>query len=189
MGIPGWRVAFHIVGLIGLVVGLLVHLFARDPRSSQLDTETKIPKKSFWSETKNMVEEAKQVIKIPSFQVIIAQGVSGSFPWSAMSFYTMWLELIGFSHQTTALLWTTFRIAIAFGALFGGKFGDILAKHFPNTGRIIMSQLSVSLGAVLVTIMLLALPYDPSTTLTHGLVFLVMGLMMPWCETATNRYV
>ncbi|XP_027094366.1 uncharacterized protein [Coffea arabica] len=31
LGIPGWRISFHLVAFISVVVGLLVRLFARDP--------------------------------------------------------------------------------------------------------------------------------------------------------------
>lgn len=188
IGIPGWRIAFHIVGLISVIVGILVRLFASDPRFSDSDskTETQIPHRSFWSETKNMVKEAKQVMKIPSFQIIVAQGVSGSFPWSALSFAPMWLELIGFSHKTTAFLWTIFAVATSLGGLCGGKMGDILAKHLPNSGRIILSQISAGSAIPLAAILLLALPYDPSTVLIHGLVLFIMGLIISWNSAATN---
>ncbi|RYR71705.1 hypothetical protein Ahy_A02g005931 [Arachis hypogaea] len=88
------------------------------------------------SRMKDMLKEVKSVMRIPSFRVIVAQGVSGSIPWSALfSFATLWLELIGFSHKTTALLWTMFIIAISVAALFGGK--------------IIMAQISVGSAAPL----------------------------------------
>lgn len=113
MGTPGWRLSFHLVGLISVVVGILVGVFANDPRYSNSDSRAKdqIPPKSFMSEMRYVIKEAKSVIRIPSFQIIVAQGVSGSFPWSAMSFAAMWLELIGFSHGKTAFLWTLFIIA------------------------------------------------------------------------------
>ena len=37
----------------------------------------------------------KAVIKVPTFQVIVLQGIVGSLPWTAMVFFTMWFELIG----------------------------------------------------------------------------------------------
>lgn len=37
----------------------------------------------------------KAVIKIPTFQIIVLQGIVGSLPWTAMVFFTMWFELIG----------------------------------------------------------------------------------------------
>ncbi|WOH14341.1 hypothetical protein DCAR_0933860 [Daucus carota subsp. sativus] len=185
MGIPGWRIAFHLVGLISVVVGILVRLFAHDPRFS--DGKPQIPHQPFWSQTKNMYAEAKTVINIPSFQIIVAQGISGSCAWSALSFAPMWLELIGFSHKTTALLWTTFAVGTSIGGLCGGKLGDTLAKYFPDSGRIILSQISAGSAIPLAAILLLAIPDNPSTALTHGLVFFIMGLIISWNVPATNN--
>ncbi|KAJ0024947.1 hypothetical protein Pint_08329 [Pistacia integerrima] len=148
MGIPGWRIAFHLVGLISVVVGILVRLFANDPHFSDDRTKTidQVSSKSFCSEVKNLVQEAKSVIRIPSFQIIVAQGVTGSFPWSALSFAPMWLELIGFSHGKTAFLIALFVIASSLGGLFGGSMGDFLSIRLPNSGRIILAQLSSSIS-------------------------------------------
>lgn len=191
MGIPGWRVAFHLVGVISVIVGILVRLFATDPHFSDGNNlaKDKIPSKPFCSEVKDLVKEAKSVIRIPSFQIIVAQGVSGSFPWSALSFAPMWLELIGFSHKKTAFLMTLFVISGSIGGLFGGKMGDVLAKRLPNSGRIILSQISSASGIPLATVLLLLLPDDPSTAFMHGLVLFIMGLCISWNPAATNKYV
>ena len=169
----------------------MVRLFANDPRFSKNDGRAKyqISDESFLSEMKDVMKEAKSVMKIPSFQIIVAQGVSGSFPWSALSFATLWLELIGFSHVTTAILWTLFVVAGSFGALFGGKMGDILAQRLPNSGRIMLSQISSASAIPLAAILLLALPDDPNTAFMHGLVLSIMGLSISWNGPATNKYV
>ncbi|GAB4847291.1 hypothetical protein Ancab_026335 [Ancistrocladus abbreviatus] len=189
MGIPGWRIAFHIVGIVSVIVGILVRLFANDPRFSDVDDHTKdqITRMSFWEEVHELIKEAKSVIKIPTFQIIVAQGISGSFPWSALSFAPMWLELVGFSHETTATLMTIFVIAGSLGGLFGGKMGDILSQKLPNSGRIILSQISSGSAVPLAAILLLGLPDDPSTALMHGLVFFIMGFCISWNAPATNN--
>ncbi|XP_075656440.1 uncharacterized protein LOC142626493 isoform X2 [Castanea sativa] len=188
MGIPGWRIAFVLVGLVSVIVGTLVYLFANDPNFSETDrAKDRIHHKPFWLEVKDLIIEAKAVMRIPSFQIIVAQGVSGSFPWSALSFTTMWLELIGFSHKTTALLWTLFIIAASLGGLFGGKMGDLLAKRLPNSGRIILSQISSGSAIPLAAILLLVLPDDPSTGFMHGLILFIMGLSISWNSPATNK--
>ncbi|KAL7230721.1 hypothetical protein ACSBR2_009077 [Camellia fascicularis] len=187
MGIPGWRIAFHLVGLISVIVGILVRLFANDPRFSDSNAQAQIPRKPFWSELKDLVKEAKSVIKIPSFQIIVAQGIPGSFPGSALSFAPMWLELIGFSHKTVASLWTLYIVARSLGGLFGGRMGDILAQRFRNSGRIILAQISSISSVPLAAILLLVLPDDPSTALMHGLVLFIMGFFNSWCATATNN--
>ncbi|KAL9670564.1 hypothetical protein QQ045_008117 [Rhodiola kirilowii] len=188
MGIAGWRIAFHLVGLISVVVGLLVALFAKDPHFSKDNKQShKMTELSFSDDVKNLVKEAKYVIKIPSFQIFVAQGVSGSFPWSALSFAPMWFELMGFSNKQTAALMTVFSVAGSFGGLFGGKMGDVLAKRLPNAGRIILSQISSGLAIPLAAILLLGLPDDPSTGLSHGLVLCIMGLTITWNGAATNN--
>ncbi|KAJ1398654.1 MFS transporter superfamily [Sesbania bispinosa] len=188
-GIPGWRIAFHLVALISVIVGILVRLFANDPHFPKSDDKAayQTPNKSFYSEMKELIKESKSVMGIPSFQIIVAQGVSGSFPWSALTFATLWLELIGFSHVTTALLWTLFVVAASFGALFGGKMGDILSQRLPNSGRIMLSQISSGSAVPLAAILLLALPDDPSTAFMHGLVLFIMGLCISWNGPATNN--
>lgn len=186
-GIPGWRIAFHLVGLISVLVGLLVRFYAKDPHFSENQPKTQKLKQPFWLEFKDLIKEAKTVMKIPTFQAIVAQGVAGSFPWSALSFAPMWLELIGFSHKTVAFLWTLFIITTAVGGLFGGKMGDILAQRLPNTGRIILAQISSFSGIPLAAILMLVLSDEPSTAFSHGLVLFVMGLTMSWCGPATNN--
>ncbi|KAF7839963.1 Protein spinster [Senna tora] len=189
-GIPGWRISFHLVAFISIIVGTLVYLFANDPRFSKSDHKhEKTPHKSssFYSEMKDLIKEAKSVMRIPTFQIIVAQGVSGSFPWSALSFATLWLELIGFSHFTTALLWTLFVISGSFGSLFGGWFGDTMAQRFPNSGRIMLSQISAGSVIPLAAVLLLGLPDDPSTTFLHGLVLSIMGFSSAWNAPATNK--
>ena len=192
-GIPGWRIAFHLVAFISVIVGILVRLFANDPHFSKSDSKAthQTPDKSmsFYSGMKDLVKEVQSVMRIPTFQIIVAQGVPGAFFWSALSFAPLWLELIGFKHATTALLGTLFIVATSFGALFGGKIGDILSKRLPNTGRIMMSQISSGSAVPLAAILLLALPYDPSTAFMHGLVLFIMGFSSSWNGTATNKYV
>ncbi|XP_031384533.1 uncharacterized protein LOC116198504 isoform X4 [Punica granatum] len=190
MGIPGWRVSFHLVGLISIVVGVLVRLFARDPHflgdgiGSPKDQSSD---KSFSSDLKELFKEVKSVIRIPTFQIFVAQGVWGSFAGSALSFATMWLELIGFSHKKTAFLMTLFIIASSLGGLFGGRMGDVLAKRFPNSGRIVLSQISSGSAIPLAAILLQALPDDPSTAFSHGLVLFIMGFCISWNAPATNK--
>nr|DAD21927.1 TPA_asm: hypothetical protein HUJ06_023390 [Nelumbo nucifera] len=191
MGIPGWRISFHLVAIVSVAVGVLVRLFANDPRFSDEGSKPSDsgPSRSIWSELKNLVLEAKSVMKVPSFHIIVAQGVTGSFPWSALSFAPMWLELIDFSHKQTAFLMSMFVIASSLGGLFGGKMGDILAKRLPNSGRIILSQISSVSAIPLAAVLMLVLPDDPSTAFLHGLVLFIMGLCISWNAPATNKYV
>ncbi|CAA0823615.1 Major facilitator superfamily protein [Striga hermonthica] len=190
LGLEGWRVAFHLVAALSILVGILVHLFARDPRydSSRIKDNGQEPTKSFLGEeARSLLKEARDVIKVPSFRILVGQGVSGSFPWSALSFGRMWLELMGFSHGTTATIWSLFIVATSLGGLFGGKMGDFMARRLPDSGRIIMAQVSTGLAVPLAALLILGLPDDSSTAILHGVVFVVMGLVISWCVPATNN--
>ncbi|GMP80227.1 hypothetical protein CsSME_00035409 [Camellia sinensis var. sinensis] len=189
MGIPGWRLAFHLVGIISVIVGILVRIFANDPHFPDGDAKltNQIPSKPFCSEVKDLFQEAKSVVKLQSFQIIVAQGVTGSFPWSALSFAPMWLELTGFTHENTAFLIGMFVIASSLGALFGGRMGDKLSKHLPNSGRIILAQISSASAIPLAAILLLGLPNNASTILMHGLILFITGFCISWNAPATNN--
>ncbi|XP_021714163.1 uncharacterized protein LOC110682202 [Chenopodium quinoa] len=188
MGIPGWRLAFHLVGIISVAVGILVQVFATDPRFANKTRSDSTSDMSFSSELKKVLLEAKSVIRIPSFQIIVAQGVAGTFPWSGLfSFAPMWLELIGFSHETTAFLITMYVIGNSLGGLFGGKMGDILSNRLPNSGRIILSQISSGSAIPLAAILFLGLPDDPASSFKHSLVLFIMGLTTSWNAPATNN--
>lgn len=189
LGIPGWRISFHLVGLVSVIVGILVRVFANDPRfpNGTAKARNQVPSKSLWSEVKDLVQEAKSVIKISSFQIVVAQGVTGSFPWSALSFAPLWLELMGFSHKKTAFLIGLFVIASSLGGLFGGRMGDILSRILPNSGRIILAQISSGSAIPLAALLLLGLPDSPSTAARHGFVLFIMGLCISWNAPATNK--
>ncbi|KAK4584004.1 hypothetical protein RGQ29_021940 [Quercus rubra] len=190
MGVAGWRIAFHMVEFISVIVGILVLLFANDPRFSKSDSgaRNQVIHKPFWSNVKELIQEAKSVITIPSFQILVLQGVSGSIPGSAFSsFAPMWLQLIGFSSGKLTVLLAIIIIGNSFGGVFGGWMGDNLAKCLPNSGRIVLSQISSASLVPTAAFLLLVLPDDPSTAFMHGLALFIMAFFASWEAAATNN--
>ncbi|KAL6655685.1 hypothetical protein ACP70R_006511 [Stipagrostis hirtigluma subsp. patula] len=185
MGLPGWRLAFLLLGVVGGAVGVSIRAFAAND-AGRGRAATPAAAKPVRQELQEFAREAKAVMRIPSFQVIIAQGLTGSFPWSALSFTAMWLELVGFSHGETAALMTLFKVATSLGGLFGGKMGDVLARRFKNWGRIVLSQISSGTAIPLAGVLLLGLPNDSTTAVKHGAALFVMGFMASWNASATN---
>ncbi|KAF9623785.1 hypothetical protein IFM89_005292 [Coptis chinensis] len=150
MGVPGWRISFHLVAILSVIIGVCVRLFANDP---------------------NFAEGGSK---------------SGS-QTPPLSFSAMWLELIGFSHKQTAFLMSMYTVANSLGGLFGGKMGDILSQRFPNSGRIVLSQISSGSAIPLAAVLMLVLPDDPSAGFLYGLVFFILGLFTSWNAPATNN--
>ncbi|CAN6174127.1 unnamed protein product [Urochloa humidicola] len=185
-GLPGWRLAFLLLGILGAAVGISIRAFAASDARGRAVPASPAAAKPVRQELQDFAREARAVMRVPSFQVIIAQGLTGSFPWSALLFTPMWLELVGFSHGETAALMTLFKVATSLGALFGGKMGDALARRFRNSGRIVLSQISSGSAIPLAGVLLLGLPNDASTLARHGAALFVLGIMASWNGTATN---
>jgi hypothetical protein len=81
---------------------------------------------------------------------------------------------------------TLFKAATSVGVLFGDKMGDILARRFPNSGRIVLSQISSGSTIPLASVLLHALPNDATTPAKHGAALFILGIMASWNGSATN---
>ncbi|KAK6125474.1 hypothetical protein DH2020_040782 [Rehmannia glutinosa] len=199
-GTPGWRCAFVIMGTLSCLIGFLVFQFVVDPRriSSTHDT-------SKMSERENLIESKssrpvtiwfeswtamKTVIKVPTFQFIVLQGLVGSVPWTAIVFITLWFELIvlaaGFDHNSSATLVGIFAAGCALGSFFGGVIADRMSRKYPHSGRIMCAQFSASMGIPFTLFLLRAIPQEVSSYYTYATTLFLMGLTISWCATATN---
>ena len=182
LGVSGWRLAFFAVALISLLIGALVWLFAADPRPVVAKDEA-APAATL----ADLVREAKDVVRVPTFQIMVAMGVVGSFPWSAFNFITMWLELIGFSHAQTSMLISLASIANLLGILFAGFLGDTMARRFPRTGRVALAQAVTALSVPLAGALLLAFPADPSAVIPYTAVCFAFGFTISWTPVSTIK--
>ncbi|EES13816.1 hypothetical protein BDA96_07G133400 [Sorghum bicolor] len=187
LGVAGWRVAFHAVAVISVALGVLMWLFAADPAMSPSAAAKSSKTAAAGSEAKELLQHARRVLGVTTFQIIVAQGIAGSIPWSALNFSAMWLELAGFTNWETSVITGLYLFATALGALFGGLIGDPVARRFPNTGRIALAQISSASALPLGAILLLALPNDPSTGVAHAVAFFVMGFAISWNASSTNN--
>jgi MFS family permease len=179
VGVPGWRLAFYVLALVSALLAALTWLLGADPRPST-------GKATAAAALAQLVWEARDVVRVPTFQIIVAQGVAGTIPWSALSFAAMWLELVGFTHWQTTLITVLNSLANALGALFAGFVGDPLALRFPNTGRIALAQVCTASTVPLAAILLLGLPDDSTAGAAYAAAFFILGFAMPWCPVTTN---
>ncbi|KAG2583782.1 quinolone resistance protein NorA-like [Panicum virgatum] len=181
LGVAGWRLAFHAVAVVSVALGALMWLFAADQRAKSKTAA------SAGEEAGELLRDARRVLGVPTFQIIVAQGIAGTIPWSALNFSAMWLELVGFTHWETSVITGLYLFATALGALFGGVVGDPVARWFPNAGRIALAQISSASALPLGAVLLLALSNDPSTGVAHAVVFFVMGFAISWNASSTNN--
>lgn len=129
-----------------------------------------------------------QVLKIPTFLVIIAQGIMGSTPWNALVFLTVYLQLIRFSDFSAAAVNATFLAGAALGGVLGGVVGDWAAMRSRDHGRIWTCQFSVFMGIPFTLLLLKGLPRngEPATVVLYCVAVFCMGLLHVWAGPNNN---
>ena len=192
LGVEGWRFAFLIVALSSWIIGVFTWIFGIDPRYST-DPRYKVerameagPDAVTWRQS---LSDMGNVISVPTFGIIVLQGIVGTTPWSALVFLTFYFQLLGMSDFVASLLMAVFLAANAAGGLLGGIIGDAAAKKFPNHGRIFTCQFSVGIGVPLSIILFKGLPLNASVGAIFGYaaVLAVTGLLITWAATAANN--
>eukprot|EP00850_Spirogloea_muscicola_P000242 SM000001S04644 [mRNA] locus=s1:1445245:1447346:- [translate_table: standard] len=198
-GIAGWRAAFLLVAAVSAIIGWLVLVFVIDPRGHpKLQSQAAAGKgssnllqgagnKSSRSMWRQMWQGMSIVLRVPTFQLIVAQGVVGSLPWQAMVFFTMWFQLVGFGHEGAATLMGIFSIGNAFGNYLGGWCGDRAARLFPDAGRIMCAQFSAFMGIPFSYLLLIRLPQSPEYYNHYAITLFFMGLLISWCQACANN--
>jgi hypothetical protein len=79
-----------------------------------------------------------------------------------------------------------FWFARSLGGLVGGKLGDLLASRYPDSGRIVLSQISSGTAVPLAAVLLRRLPDNPSAGVAYAGVLFVMVVFISWNGPATN---
>lgn len=201
--VPGWRFAFLLVGGISLAGAVFVLVAATDPRAAEKKrrralaladaTETDADTPFFkWAGARlaSMGRDLKLVLCVPTFVIIVLQGIAGSMPWTAMGFSTLYLQTQGFSDVKAALVSSAFSLGCALGSALGGVFGDAAHKRFGNRGRVAVNQFSVAVSIPAALVVLKWLPMgtgvpDSANPLLklYAPVFFIAGLLISWCGT------
>lgn len=197
-GIQGWRCAFIMMATLSSLIGFLVFLFVVDPRRMSIpahDSRENFTRDDFMdkgspsSSSSVWVESwkaTKAVIKVKTFQIIVLQGIVGTLPWTAMVFFTMWFELIGFSHSSSAALLSLFAIGCAAGSLIGGIIADRISQIYPHSGRIMCAQFSAFMGIPFSWFLFKVIPQSVTSWFPFASTLFLMGLTISWCGTAAN---
>ncbi|KAF8712031.1 hypothetical protein HU200_028861 [Digitaria exilis] len=185
-GVPGWRLAFHGLALAGVTISLLTWLLATDSTSRQrILRTTNSPKAATVAE---IAREARGVLSVPTFWIIVAQGAAAQVPWSALTFMPMWLELVGLTHWETTVVTTLNCLSNGLGALLAGFAGDLAARRFPDTGRVALAQASnASIVPMAALLLLLVRPGWPMASAVYAAGFLLLGVAMAWSTVSTSN--
>ena len=205
LGIEGWRFVFFSVSIISGVSGILNHLFVYDPsfeersNNSGFNTTNGTPlggeelatgkAKLDLQFIKTMARDIWNVMKIPTFSLIILQGIVGSIPYASLVFLTLYLQLLGMSDSAASVLVALYLIGGGLGGLLGGWIGDIAASRFPNHGRIVATQFSVFVGIPFALLIFKALPEDINmfVVVMYGTCIFSFALLTAWPAPCANN--
>lgn len=185
-GVAGWRVAYAIIALCSLILACSVARFGVEPqRESPMADQAATKGKPFLA----MVDELsrlREYFKMPSFCVLIAQGVVGCVPWNAMGYQTLFFQLSGMSAMQASGLQAVSQISCAAGCLLGGFVGDRFASWSRFHGRPMVAQISVLSGIPIAWRTFMCYP-EPGYALPFYLPLVVsLGILATWCAAGVN---
>jgi MFS family permease len=160
----GWRVAFHVCGLVGIAYALPVFLFLRDQRPAIKADDTPRP---------SMPGALRELLGNGSFLLLVAYF---TLPALAAWIVRDWMPAIlrvefgigqGLAGVSATLYW---QVAAIIGALAGGWLADRWMRQTPR-GRIFVS----AIGTALIVPAMFGVGYAPRTGLLWvAIVFLVL---------------
>lgn len=176
LGVQGWRVAFMVMGSLGVLAGGVSFLGLKNravasPSARSLGEE--------WV-------KLRRYLNINSFRALVIQGCFGAMPWAALGYLTLFFRTAGLSTNETTALVFAFQASCMVGVLIGGAVGDALEATFPGHGRPLTAQISVISGLPIVLLMFLAPPMLESYFIQEMLLVTALGLGATWCAGGVN---
>mmetsp|Transcript_11568 Transcript_11568/g.26911 ORF Transcript_11568/g.26911 Transcript_11568/m.26911 type:complete len:481 (-) Transcript_11568:203-1645(-) len=178
MGMRGWRVGFIVVGGLSMVLSVLTLVFLKDRRR-----QWEPHKVGLFSELTKLFG----YFRVPTFSIIIAQGMLGTIPWVALNLTTMYFQYSGMPDQRAGFAFSTCLVGNGVGSVFGGWLGDALTHWSPFHGRPAVAQTSVLLGMPVVVLMFHTLPAEAWTFYAQVFLCFTLGLVASWCSPGCNK--
>jgi len=191
-GYEGWRAAFIIVAALSIIVGILNLIASVDPRYkleeaedvAAYSQERDLLKEEEGASVHRILNDVVSVLAVPSFIIVVIQGIVGSAPWNALVFNTLYLQLLGMTDFQASLVAALFMLGTAIGAVIGGVIGDWSAERSPHHGRIFTAQFSVGMGVPLSIFIYKMLPMLSSSLYVYGACFFGWGAIISWAASA-----
>jgi len=179
LGIAGWRWAHFIVAGASLVVAQIVRMTL-----PSAPPEPNMRSHAAWiSEQRQLIQK---LVHMPSFIILVLQGVAGAVPWNGLAFMTLYFQLSGYSDVQTSQIVFIGGIGGVVGGYLGGSLGDFLGARFPHSGRIMIAQASVVCGTSLF-FWVMHIPFGPNSFWTLALAYFSFNTTAVWTSAAASR--
>ena len=153
----GWRIPFVVCAALGLVVGLVWYLIARNtPEEHSLVSPNELAKIKAGLPISSLTERPKLISwgRMLQSKEVLAVTISyftyGYVAWIFFSWFYIYLaEVRGLNPKASAIYSTLPFVAMAACSLLGGLVNDVLAKKWgPRVGRCSIAALALTLAAI-----------------------------------------
>lgn len=150
----GWRNAFLITGVPGLLLAVLIATTLKDkPRGS---TEPELIEVRDKLKDTFRRESLLKVLRRKSMLFLFVQGFFGVFPWQIITywFFTYMTDVRGFNEEVQLLIMLVAIFSVVAGNIVAGLMSDWVFKKTLR-GRVIFAGISVAIGLVFFDLTLL----------------------------------
>lgn len=182
----GWRIIYIFTGCIGLLLSIVIFFGVKDvPRGfSEPDLIISDQPQS----TRLELPQIKQLFRIRSLRFLFLQGLIGVLPWQVITFWSFRYLEVERNYDPSMVSSTMIPAVLMIGAgyFFGGFIGDAVYKRTIH-GRIIVSIISILLGAAFLSITL----YQPlENVLSFRILLAITSFFIPLASPniATSVY-
>lgn len=151
-GIQGWRAAFLSVAVLSILFAVMVRFLMVEP-TRERNPEIQESSQSTCSPVPNTIshclkEELCRIVaylKIPTFDILILQGIFGTIGGNAFVFSTLFFQTAGLGNAKAGVISSVSQAACGVGSLLGGVIADSLTRRFSRFhGRPLAAQISIA---------------------------------------------
>jgi hypothetical protein len=134
-------------------------------------------------------KELSKLVKyfgIPSFRVIVAQGVFGTIPGQAMSFMILYMQYTGLTDFHASCMVGVQLVGSACGVLLGGLVGDKLSSMSEAHGRPMTAQISLALS-IPIAVAIFTMRIGQANVIYCAFLCYCLGLVSTWVPAGCNK--
>eukprot|EP00442_Polarella_glacialis_P003426 CAMPEP_0115123748 /NCGR_PEP_ID=MMETSP0227-20121206/47764_1 /TAXON_ID=89957 /ORGANISM="Polarella glacialis, Strain CCMP 1383" /LENGTH=537 /DNA_ID=CAMNT_0002526253 /DNA_START=91 /DNA_END=1704 /DNA_ORIENTATION=- len=182
IGLQGWRVAFVLLGLVSAVVSAMLAYFFVEPPREEVELSSAKGIRAVFEEIRSVL----RFLTIPTFCVMIMQGIFGTIPWSVMGNSMLYFKLTGMGDMESSILTSEGTVVGIFGNILGGLIADSLARRLGYHGRPLSAQITVAIGIPLIFLQFYGIPAGDGSFWAYFAIIAGFSLLGSWAQSGTN---
>lgn len=178
----GWRPAWIMVGLLSLAVSALTAAFMEEAPAKRTR-----PEQSMVAAVKDEMGLFWSFLTIPTFGIMVIQGIFGSLPWTVLWMATRYYQIGGsMSDPTVGLLVGLSPVSAMVGTLLGGWISDTAQMKFGAHGRPLIAQVSIITAVPFLFLTFYGIPPEYGGFWIYLALFSMFGLLGQWPLAGCN---